>query len=127
MPPAGMEYLPLSGIAARKVSNAEPATVSRVLRTMEELEQRQFNRGRADGLSDCDSVDVSAFKKQQLAPSRLSVTKAQAIPAEPFMLNLLEQTQNIACCHRQWDTRWAAFLDSWVRGWLHVVVCGISK
>ena len=115
----------LSQVAARKVSAAEPATIDRVLRTIEELERWQLSRGRADGLSDCDSVDLSAFLTEgTTAPARaLSAlrwfakhgrlgwdfselvlgkrpgyqvsARGQAIPAEPFMPSLLEQKMSL--------------------------------
>ena len=132
----------LSEVAARKVSAAEPATIDRVLRTIEELERWQFSRGRADGLSDCDSVDLSAFLTEgTTAPARaLSAlrwfakhgrlgwdfselvlgkrpghqvsARGQAIPAEPFMPSLLDQ--KIVTCHQQGDARWAPLLGSWL-------------
>eukprot|EP00439_Symbiodinium_sp_Y106_P034627 s3674_g4.t1 len=132
----------LSQVAVRKVSAAEPATIDRVLRTIEELERWQFSRGRADGLSDCDSVDLSAFLTEgTTAPARaLSAlrwlakhgrlgwdfpelvlgkrpghqvsARGQAIPAEPFMPSLLEQ--KIVTYHQQGDARWAPLLGSWL-------------
>ena len=61
----------LKVLAAKKVAAAEPATVTRALRTLRELSQWQLLRGRSGGLGDVDSIDLFAFLRDGTqAPAR---------------------------------------------------------
>ena len=61
----------LKVLAAKKVAAAEPATVTRALRTLRELSQWQVLRGRSGGLGDVDSIDLFAFLRDGTqAPAR---------------------------------------------------------
>ena len=61
----------LRQLTARKAQKAEPATVKNVVRTVTELYQFQFTRGRAAGLADVGLIDLSSFLTEGIsAPSR---------------------------------------------------------
>ena len=130
----------LKVLAAKKVAAAEPATVTRALRTLRELSQWQVLRGRSGGLGDVDAIDLFAFLRDGTqAPARaLSGLRwfvklaglgwdlsdlqpasklgregpSQAAVAEPGMVEELEH--RIVQLYEASDPRWSCLLANWL-------------
>ena len=130
----------LKVLAAKKVAAAEPATVTRALRTLRELSQWQVLRGRSGGLGDVDSIDLFAFLRDgtqaparalsglrwfvklaglgwdlsdlQPAPKLGREGPSQAAVAEPGMVEELEH--RIVQLYEASDPRWSCLLANWL-------------
>ena len=130
----------LKVLAAKKVAAAEPATVTRALRTLRELSQWQVLRGRSGGLGDVGSIDLFAFVRDgtqaparalsglrwfvklaglgwdlsdlQPAPKLGREGPSQAAVAEPGMVEELEH--RIVQLYEARDPRWSRLLANWL-------------